>query len=95
MRRALVQTGHCEIELDASPIESSWIIEGNPEARSRLLSVSACNTIRTEVRCEVARERMQRNREARRSRPIGAYGLIVNAYAAAQWVHVARSVPTR
>ena len=49
MRRALIQTGHCEIELDASPIEPSWIIEGNPEARSRLLSVSACNTARTMI----------------------------------------------
>src|ERR1700750_1811178 len=31
-------------DLEPSPIEPSWIIEGNPEARSRLLSTSTCKT---------------------------------------------------
>ncbi|MET3308970.1 putative cupin superfamily protein [Bradyrhizobium japonicum] len=33
--------------LKPSPIEPSWIIEGNPEARSHLLSTSACGTATT------------------------------------------------
>jgi uncharacterized cupin superfamily protein len=36
----LIQTGHCNADLRPSPIEPSWIIEGNPKARSHLLSVS-------------------------------------------------------
>jgi len=42
MSLALVEAAHSGLELDLSPIEPSWIIEGNPEARSRLLSTSAC-----------------------------------------------------
>ncbi|MGY8668832.1 cupin domain-containing protein [Bradyrhizobium sp. UFLA05-109] len=38
-----------KVDLDPSPIEPSWIIEGNPEARSRLLSTSACNTAKTMI----------------------------------------------
>jgi uncharacterized protein len=38
---ALIETGHCNADLEPSPIEPSWIIEGNPEARSRPLSTSA------------------------------------------------------
>jgi hypothetical protein len=38
---ALIETGHCNADLKPSPIEPSWIIEGNPEARSRPLSTSA------------------------------------------------------
>ena len=37
----LIETGHCDVDLKPSPIEPSWIIEGNPEARSRKLSASA------------------------------------------------------
>jgi uncharacterized cupin superfamily protein len=37
----LIETGHCNVDLKLSPIEPSWIIEGNPEARSHLLSTSA------------------------------------------------------
>jgi hypothetical protein len=47
MPLASIETAHCEMVLDASPIEPSWIIEGHPEARSRLVSTSACNTAST------------------------------------------------
>src|ERR1700746_1762009 len=40
----LIESGHCNVDLKPSPIEPSWIIEGNPEACSHLLSSSACNT---------------------------------------------------
>jgi uncharacterized cupin superfamily protein len=40
----LIETAHCTVDLKPSPIESSWIIEGNPEAHSHLLSTSACGT---------------------------------------------------
>ena len=43
----LIETGHCDIDLKPSPIEPSWIIEGNPEARSHRLSVSADGTATT------------------------------------------------
>jgi hypothetical protein len=36
-------------DLAPSPIEPSWIIEGNPEARLRLLSASACSTAKTVI----------------------------------------------
>lgn len=36
-------------DLAPSPIEPSWIIEGNPEARLRLLSANACNTAKTVI----------------------------------------------
>ncbi|WP_024516290.1 cupin domain-containing protein [Bradyrhizobium sp. Tv2a-2] len=36
-----IESGHCNVNLTPSPIEPSWIIEGNPEARSYLLSASA------------------------------------------------------
>lgn len=49
MPLALIETAHSGIELDPSPIEPSWIIEGNPEARSRLVSTSRCNTAKTLV----------------------------------------------
>lgn len=49
MPRELIETAHCEVELDPSPIEVSWVIEGNPEARSRLLSTSACSTAKTMI----------------------------------------------
>jgi hypothetical protein len=44
MPLALVETGHCNVSLKSSPIEPSWILEGNPEARSNVLSTSACKT---------------------------------------------------
>ncbi|APO55539.1 cupin domain-containing protein [Bradyrhizobium diazoefficiens] len=47
MPLALIETGHCNVDLKPSPIEPSWIIEGNPEARSHLLSTSACGTATT------------------------------------------------
>ncbi|GLR92278.1 cupin domain-containing protein [Bradyrhizobium iriomotense] len=47
MALALIETGHCNVDLKPSPIEPSWIIEGNPEARSHLLSTSACGTATT------------------------------------------------
>jgi hypothetical protein len=49
MPHALIEAAHCGIELDPSPIEPSWIIEGNPEARSRLLWTSACKTALTVI----------------------------------------------
>ncbi|MDA9504123.1 cupin [Bradyrhizobium sp. CCBAU 11386] len=47
MPLALIETGNCNVDLESSPIEPSWIIEGNPEARSHLLSTSACGTAMT------------------------------------------------
>ncbi|MEH2611839.1 cupin domain-containing protein [Bradyrhizobium sp. AZCC 1693] len=41
MPLALIETGRSNVDLMPSPIEPSWIIEGNPEARSRVLSTSA------------------------------------------------------
>ena len=35
--------------LDSSPIEPSWVIEGHPEACSRLVSTSACKTASTMI----------------------------------------------
>jgi uncharacterized protein len=40
----LIETAHCRVDLKPSPIEPSWIIEGNPEACSRPLTISACGT---------------------------------------------------
>jgi uncharacterized cupin superfamily protein len=47
MSLALIDTAHCNMDLKPSPIEPSWILEGNPEARSRELSTSACRTTKT------------------------------------------------
>jgi hypothetical protein len=47
MRPALIETGHCNVDLKPSPIEPSWILEGNPEACSHALSTSACRTAKT------------------------------------------------
>ena len=47
MALSRIETGHCNVELQPSPIEPSWIIEGNPEARSSQLSSSACGTAKT------------------------------------------------
>ena len=44
MPLALIETGHCNVDLKPSPIEPSWILEGNPEACSYQLSTSACGT---------------------------------------------------
>jgi uncharacterized protein len=51
MPLALVETGHCNVTLKSSPIEPSWILEGNPEARSNVLSTSACKTTTTLICC--------------------------------------------
>ena len=47
MPLALIETGHANVDLKPSPIEPSWIMEGNPEACSHLLSTSACGTATT------------------------------------------------
>jgi hypothetical protein len=47
MPLALIETGHCNVDLKPSPIEPSWILECNPEARSHVLSSSACGTATT------------------------------------------------
>ena len=49
MRLALVETSHCNVDLKPSPIEPSWILEGNPEARAHVLSTSACGTTTTVI----------------------------------------------
>ena len=41
MSFALIETSHCNIDLKPSPIEPSWIIEGNPQACA---SPVACGT---------------------------------------------------
>lgn len=41
MPLAPIESGHCDVDLNPSPIEPSWIIEGTPEARSHRLSASA------------------------------------------------------
>ena len=47
MPRTLIETGHCNVDLKPSPIEPTWIIEGNPKARSHVLAGSACGTTKT------------------------------------------------
>jgi uncharacterized cupin superfamily protein len=48
MPLALIETDHCNVDdLKPSPIEPSWVIDGTPESRSRLLSRSACKTAKT------------------------------------------------
>jgi uncharacterized protein len=49
MSLQLIEAAHSGGELVPAPIEPSWVIEGNPQARSRLLSTSACNTARTMI----------------------------------------------
>lgn len=49
MPLALIETGHCNVDLNPSPIEPSWILEGNPEARSHVLSTSADGTAKTVI----------------------------------------------
>lgn len=44
---ALIETGHSNVGLNPAPIPPSWIIEGNPEARSCALSTSADGTATT------------------------------------------------
>ncbi len=41
MSRTLIETGNLVVNLKPSPIEPSWIIEGNPVAQSCALSHSA------------------------------------------------------
>lgn len=47
MPLALIETSHCNVDLKPSPIEPSWIIEGNPEARNCALSTSTDGAART------------------------------------------------
>lgn len=47
MPLALIETSHCDVDLKPSPIEPSWIIEGNPEARNCALSTSTDGAART------------------------------------------------
>lgn len=49
MSRALIETGNLVVNLTPSPIEPSWIIEGNPVAQSCALSHSADGTASTIV----------------------------------------------
>ncbi|MGY8683999.1 cupin domain-containing protein [Bradyrhizobium sp. UFLA05-153] len=49
MSFALIETGHCNVDLKSSPIDGSQIIEGNPEARAHVLSTSACGTAKTMI----------------------------------------------
>ena len=43
----LIEAADCDVDLKPSPIEPSWIIEGNPEAHSHQLSVSADGAAKT------------------------------------------------
>lgn len=45
----LIETAHCNVSLKPSPIEPSWIIEGNPEASSCWLSTSKDNAAKTVI----------------------------------------------
>jgi uncharacterized protein len=45
-----IETGRCDVDLKPSPIEPSWIVEGNPEACSHVLSISACGTATSLIR---------------------------------------------
>lgn len=47
MPLALIEIGHCNVDLKPSPIEPSWIVDGKPEARSCHLSSSSCGTAKT------------------------------------------------
>ena len=47
MSHALIETGRTSVDLKPAPIEASWIIEGNPEARSCALSTSDDGTATT------------------------------------------------
>ena len=49
MSRALIETANLVVNLTPSPIEPSWIIEGNPVAKSCALSHSADGTASTIV----------------------------------------------
>ncbi|WP_409192534.1 cupin domain-containing protein [Bradyrhizobium sp. RDM4] len=49
MQLPLIEAGHCDVDLTASPVEPSWVLEGNPEARSHVLSTSACGTAKTMI----------------------------------------------
>jgi uncharacterized cupin superfamily protein len=40
MPLALIETGHCNVNLEPAPIDPSWIIEGYPEARMHVISTS-------------------------------------------------------
>jgi uncharacterized protein len=43
----LVETSHSNVDLKPSPIEPSWVIEGNPEARAHMLWSSSDGAAKT------------------------------------------------
>ncbi|MBR0902168.1 cupin domain-containing protein [Bradyrhizobium liaoningense] len=47
MSRAMIEIGSSNVDLELRPIEPSWVIEGNPVSRSRVLSTSADGTAQT------------------------------------------------
>jgi len=47
MPLSLVETSHSNVDLQPSPIEPSWIIEGNPEARAHMLWSSSDGAAKT------------------------------------------------
>lgn len=47
MSLALIETSHCNIDLEPAPIEPSWIIEGNPQACACPVATSPCRTTKT------------------------------------------------
>jgi uncharacterized protein len=49
MSLALIEIGHCSMDLKPSPTEPPWIVEGNSEASSHALSTSAAGTATTLV----------------------------------------------
>lgn len=49
MPPAFIEASHSNVELEPSPIKSSWIIDGDPQARSRVLSTSSCGSAWTMI----------------------------------------------
>ena len=45
----LIESCHAKVDLKPSPIEPSWIIEGNPEARFHVISTSRDRTATTGI----------------------------------------------
>jgi hypothetical protein len=68
MSRTLIETGNLVVNLTPSPIEPSWIIEGNPVARSCVLSHSADKVASTIV-WEMQRRKIQLVLRLRRDDP--------------------------
>ena len=47
MSRAMIEVSDCNVDLGRRRIMQSWVIEGNPVSRSRILSTSADGTAST------------------------------------------------